>query len=202
MNLTLRLEEEKDYKKVEYLIREAFWDLYHPGCDEHFVTYKLRNSNDMIKPLDFVVLDGEKIVGHIIYSKCTIMDENSNSHEVITFGPISIDPEYQHKGIGSMLINHTKKLAKELGYKGIVIFGNPAYYHRFGFENAEKFNITTADGLNFDAFMALELYENSLSNIKGKFFESPVFHYDKDEFEEYEKQFPYREKHITDTQLK
>jgi predicted N-acetyltransferase YhbS len=89
-----------------------------------------------------------------------------------------------------------------MGYKAIVIFGNSAYYHRFGFVNAEKFNITTATGETFEAFMVLELYEDVLRGITGKFHEDPVFHIDQSELETFEKGFPYKEKHVTDTQFK
>jgi len=89
---------------------------------------------------------------------------------VITFGPISALPPLQKLGIGSALINHTKKLAAEMGYRAIVIFGNPAYYHRFGFMSAESFGITTADEVNFEAFMAMELYAGALSGMSGKFY--------------------------------
>jgi predicted N-acetyltransferase YhbS len=84
----------------------------------------------------------------------------------------------------------------------VIIFGDPEYYHRFGFVNAEKYNIQTSDGQNFEPFMALELYENSLQGISGKFYTDKVFETDSQELEEFEKGFPMREKHITDTQLK
>jgi predicted N-acetyltransferase YhbS len=115
---------------------------------------------------------------------------------------LSVLPSLQKTGIGSKLINHTIELTREKGYKAIVIFGNPAYYHRFGFVNAEKFNISTSDGENFDAFMVLELYEDALRGISGRFHEDSVFHIDKDELEAFEKKFPYKEKHITDTQFR
>ena len=202
MNIQLCREEEKDFRTVENLTREAFWNVYKPGCDEHFVLHNLRNSQDFIRELDFVAeLDGT-IVGNIVYSKGKIVNENGMEHEVICFGPISVLPSFQNKGIGKKLIEHTTKIAKDMGFKAIVIFGNSAYYHRFGFEAAEKFNIHTADGKNFDAFMVKELSEGNLQGVSGRFIDSEAFKVNNDEFEMFDKSFPPKEKEVTDTQLK
>lgn len=202
MNIEMRLENEKDYDEVENLTREAFWDIYQPGCDEHLLAHKLRKVEAFIPELDFVAeLDGQ-IVGNIMYSKAKIIDESGVDYEVITFGPLSVLPSQQKSGIGSKLVNQTIELAKGMGYKAIAIFGSPAYYHRFGFASAEKYHITTGDGENFDAFMVLELYEGALRGIMGKFHEDPVFQVSKAESEAFDKKFPYKEKHITDTQFR
>ncbi len=202
MNINIRLEVEKDYEEVENLTREAFWDMYQPGCDEHLLAHKLRNVSAFIPELDFVAeLDGQ-IVGNILYSKAIITSEKGEEHEVVTFGPLSVLPSHQKTGIGSKLIKYTIELAKAMGYKAVVIFGNPAYYHRFGFVNAEEFHITTSDGGNFDAFMVLELFEGALRGISGRFHEDAVFQIDNAELEDFEKKFPYKEKHITDTQFR
>ncbi|MFB0920300.1 MAG: N-acetyltransferase [Oscillospiraceae bacterium] len=202
MNINIRLENEKDYAEVESLTRDAFWDVYQPGCDEHLLAHKLRKVSAFIPELDYVAeLDGQ-IVGNILYSKALIAGETGEEYEVITFGPLSVLPPYQKTGIGSTLIKHTLRLAKEMGFKAVIIFGNPAYYHRFGFKNAEKYHISTANGENFDAFMALELCEGALQGISGKFHEASVFNIDKAELEEFEKKFPYKEKHIIDTQFR
>lgn len=144
-------------------------------CDEHLIVHKIRKVSSFIPELDFVVLEDGKLVGNIIYSKAKVVDKENKEHEVIAFGPISVLPSFQRRGIGSALIKHTKKVAESMGYKAIVIFGNPTYYHRFGFKNAKDFGISTASGANYDAFMALELYENSLNGITGKFLHTAVF---------------------------
>lgn len=202
MSIIIRLEKENDYREVENLTREAFWDVYKPGCDEHLIVHKIRKASSFILELDFVVLEDGKVVGNIIYSKAKVLDKESKEHEVIAFGPISVLPPFQRRGIGSALIKHTIKVAESMGYKAIVIFGNPAYYHRFGFKNAKDFGISTASGANFDAFMALELYESSLYGITGKFYNDPAFEVDQEELEVFEREFSYKEKHVTDTQLK
>ncbi len=202
MSIVIRLEDKADYREVENLTREAFWDLYKPGCDEHLLVHKLRNVSAFVPELDFVAVEDGKIVGSIVYSRAKVVDQEGTAHEVLTFGPISVAPSAQKRGIGSALIEHTKKLARDMGYKAIIIFGHPAYYHRLGFKSAEVFGISTAAGTNIDPFMALELYDGSLSGIAGRYHEDPVFEIDPVELEAFEGGFPFREKHVTDTQLK
>ena len=189
MNIVLKKEEEKDFFDVEKLTREAFWNVYRPGCCEHLVLHKLRKSRSFIPELDFIALDNKKIVGNIVYSKGKIVNSNRKEHNVLTFGPISVLPSHQKKGIGSKLISHTIKIAQDLGFKAIIIFGDPNYYKRFGFENAEKFNIQTSDGANFDAFMVKELYKGSLDDIYGNFYQDNSFHVEDEEVEEFDKKF-------------
>ena len=202
MNINIRLETEKDHREVINMTREAFWDLYAPGCDEHLLAHKLRKIPAFITELDFVAELDDRILGNIMYSKALIKDGKGAENEVITFGPLTVSPEYQKQGIGSLFVRHTLKIAKDMGFKGVIIFGNPDYYHRFGFQSAEEFKISTSDGANFEQFMALELYPGALESIAGRFYEDAVFHIDKAETEEFDKDFPFKEKHITDTQLR
>ncbi|WP_370573202.1 GNAT family N-acetyltransferase [Methanomethylovorans sp.] len=202
MSISIRQEEEKDFKNVEYLTREAFWDLYKPGCNEHLLVHKIRKVPAFIKELDLIACDKDRIVGNIIYSKAKVINKENTEFEVLCMGPFAVSPSYQKKGIGSLLLNHSIEKARQLGYKAIIIFGNPDYYQRFGFGNAEKYNIHTSWGENLDAFMALELYNGSLKGISGKFYEDEVFKIEEEELEDFEKQFPHKVKHVTDTQLK
>ncbi len=170
------------------------------GCDEHLLVHKLRTASCFINELDFVAVDGCKIVGNIMYSKAVIKDEIGKEHQVMTFGPLSVLPEYQGKGIGSYLVNHSKKVAKEIGYNAIIIYGDPDYYSRFGFVPCDKFGIKTPQGKFHKALQVLELYEGALDGISGMFFENSVFHLNKDEVDEFDKLFPYKEKFETETQ--
>ncbi len=201
MNITLRIEDEKDFRTIENLTREAFWNVYRPGCNEHFILHKLRSSQAFIKELDFVAELGGEIVGNIVYSKAIVVDNAGIKQEVIGFGPISVLPSYQKQGIGAKLIEHTVEIAREMGFKAIIIFGDPSYYHRFGFENAEKYDIHTEEGENFEPFMAKELYAGSLQGIMGRFFEDEAFNVNEEEFELFDKEFTAKEKKVTDTQL-
>ncbi|MBA1337175.1 MAG: Acetyltransferase [Firmicutes bacterium] len=202
MNVSIRLEEEKDYKQVEYLTREAFWDVYRPGCCEHLLVHKIRKVPAFIKDLCYVACDNDYIIGNIIYSKAKVINDENKEFEVLCMGPLSVLPSFQRKGIGSLLMNFSIKKARELGYKAIIIFGNPNYYQRFGFVNAKRYGIKTSSGENFDAFMALELFEGALQGITGKYYEDKVFEIKDEELEVFEREFPYKETHITDTQLK
>ena len=202
MNLRIRLEKQSDFKKIETLTREAFWDLYKPGCDEHLIVHKIRSAESFVHELDFVATIENKIIGNIVYSKAKVINDNNIEHEILCMGPLSVLPSYQKKGIGSKLIKHSIDKAREMGFKGVIIFGNPNYYNRFSYNNALDYKITTSDGHNFKAFMALELYQNSLKGIEGKFYSDPVFIVDNKELEKFEKEFPYKEKHVIDTQFK
>ncbi|MBM4102896.1 MAG: N-acetyltransferase [Planctomycetes bacterium] len=201
MNISIRLEEKQDYKKVEYLIREAFWDLYRPGCVEHLIVHNIREVRAFVGELSYVACDGDTVVGNIIYSKAKVVDDKNKVFEVLCMGPFGVLPPFQKKGIGSLLMNHSIKKARELGFKAIVIFGDPKYYQRFGFVNAGNYGITTPSGENFDAFMALELSGGALDGIAGKFYGDTVFEVKDEELEVFEREFPYKEKHVTDTQL-
>lgn len=202
MNISIRLEEENDFNSVEYMTREAFWDVYKPGCDEHLVLHKIRKVPAFVKELDLIACDEDRIVGNIIYSKAKVVNNEKKEFEVLCMGPVGVLPSYQKQGIGSLLMKRSIEKARQLGYKAIIIFGNPDYYHRFGFRNAEEYYIQTSAGENFDAFMALELYDGSLKGVSGKFYEDEVFKIEKEELEDFEKKFPHKIKHVTDTQLK
>ena len=202
MNITIRPENAKEYFETEYITREAFWDVYHPGCMEHLVLHKLREAPGFVGELAFVACDVKRIVGNVVCSKAKVINDKKEEFEVLSMGPLSVLPEYQGKDIGSLLIKTIIKKAQELSYRGIVIYGNPDFYHRFGFVNAEKFGIMTSESENFDYFMALELSEGSLQGIKGNFYEDEAFNVNDEELEEFDKAFPYKEKHVTSTQLK
>jgi predicted N-acetyltransferase YhbS len=202
LNFVLRRETSDDFRILEELTREAFWDKYQPGCDEHLLLHKLRTCPAFVPELDFVAVMDGRIVGNIVYSKAMVVDPAHKKHEVLIFGPVGVLPEFQSQGIGSSLIRHTLALARKMGYLAVIIFGDPGYYHRFGFQNAQVFGITTADGKNFDPFMALELRKDGLKGIHGAFFEDPVFTVDPEELVRFDALFPPREKHVTETQLK
>ncbi len=119
---------------------------------------------------------------------------------MLTFGPISVLPQFQRQGVGKALIEHTKRIALEKGYKAIIIYGNPANYCLHGFKSSKKFGITTPDGKYPFALLVLELFDGALDAISGKFYESDIFHVNQSEAEEYDKQFAYKEKKVTYTQ--
>jgi len=200
INLAIRNENENDYRTVEEMVREAFWNLYVPGCNEHFILHNLRNSSDFIPELDFVAEKEGQIVGQIVYSRGRIRYTQGAEKEVVSFGPVSVLPTFQKQGIGSGLITHTINLAREMGFPAICIYGDPRHYSRFGFRCAEKYEIKTADGKFAVALQVLELRHGVSDNKSGRFIESATFEVDENEFAKYEATFPFKEKAETDSQ--
>ena len=188
--IEIREETEDDRYQVELMTQHAFWNKYRPGCNEHYLVHKLRQDRDYLPELSRIALKDGAVIGCIMYSKARVVD-GTDTHEVITFGPLCVEPEWQGSGVGELLLRETMKLAADQGYKGIVIFGEPDYYPRFGFKTCDNFHITTADGKNFNAFMAYELVKGSMKGIKGKFYEAKVFEkLLEEEVEEFNQRFP------------
>ena len=193
-NIIIRQERKEDYKNTELMTMRSFWNIHGPGCNEHLLVHKLRESDAYLPQISRVAeLDG-KIVGTIMYLKAYVYHDDV-VHEIITFGPLAVDPMVQSLGVGGMLLRETMRLAKEAGYPGICMFGEPEYYPKYGFVNAEKYGITDGEGNNYDAFMAYELIENGFDGIRGKFKESAIVEEceDEAEIEEFTRQFPYYE---------
>jgi putative acetyltransferase len=199
IKIELRLEEEEDYEAVENLTREAFWNKYVPGCYEHLLAHNLRKTSAFIKELDFVALYDDKIVGNIMYTKATIRN-NDMEYTVLIFGPLSVLPEYQNKGIGGKLINHTVKLSREMGYRCIIIYGDHEYYRRFGFKESKEYKITNKDKKFPAALLVLELYSNALNGVEGIFDEGKAYEIDRNEAEEFDKKFIAKEKGYSKSQ--
>lgn len=198
MNLELRPEKPSEYYETEKLVKEAFWNQYVPGCMEHYLLHTMRSCPEFIPELDIVAVYDEKIVGNIVCVKSYIEADDGEKYEVLTLGPIAVLPEYQGKGVGAKMIEYVKKTAKEMGFRAIILCGDPDYYTRNGFVSAESFKIRTADNMYMTALLACELYENALSGLKGRYYEGNAYSADEKAAEEYDKKFPAKEK-ITGT---
>lgn len=198
--LTIRQETEQDYRAVEELTREAFWNLNVPGCCEHALLHKLRDHEDFIPELDFVAeLDGV-LAGHIAYSRAWIERDGGGRFEILCFGPVSVRPDCQGKGIGSTLIRHSLKKAKQAGYPAVCILGDPGYYSRFGFHSGERYDIRLADGRYAVPLQALELQHGALNGVTGRFIESTGFEITEEATERYDSTFPPKKKEETESQ--
>lgn len=201
MDITLRRESPDDVRKVEALTRAAFWNVYRPGCSEHYLLHLMRDSASFISELDVVAEFRGVLAGSIVYTRSNIITP-SGPFETVTFGPVSVLPEYQNIGIGKALISYTLREAARLGHKAVVIFGDPDYYRRFGFRPAEVFNISMEDGRKSPAMQALELAPGALDGAAGRFRADPVFNIDEAEAERFDKLFPYMEKGEAPSQKK
>ena len=199
MKITIRNETETDYRAVEELTREAFWNLNFPGCSEHYLIHVLRSHADFIPELDLVAEADGKIVGSIIYSKSKLTDEKGNEKDILTFGPLSVSPEYQRKGIGKALIEHSFIKAAELGYDTVVIFGSPSNYISRGFKSCKKYNVSL-NGYFPTAMLVKEIKENALDGRSWNFSESSAFDIDENAAEEFDKTFESKEKAYSKSQ--
>lgn len=193
LNIKFREETIKDFRVVEELTREAFWNHYVPGCNEHYLVHVMRNSKSFIKELDIVATVDDVIVANIMYTKAKILCDDGRAIDVISFGPISVLPIFQGKGIGSILIEYTKILARNLGYKAILIYGDPDFYSRVGFVSAEKYGIGTADDMYAVPLQACELVDGALSDCKGRFMEDSIYEINESEAMKFDENFPVKE---------
>lgn len=184
--IKIRNEEEADYERVEEITRKAFYNMYMPGCTEHYLVHIMRDHKDFIPELDFIIEMDGNIIGNIMYTKARLVDEKGEEKKVLTFGPVSILPEYQRKGYGKMLMEHSFEKATELGYDIIVIFGSPSNYVSRGFKSCKKFNICMEDGTYPSAMMVKELQQNTLDGRKWFYYDSPVMHFDEKEAEQFD----------------
>lgn len=140
-NITIRLEQTSDYRETEEVVREAFWNVYSPGCTEHYLLHTMRGSSGFVRELDFVAESGGRIIGAAVSQKGYILGDDGNRYGVLTLGPIAVLPSFQHRGTGRALIEHTRAAAAEKGYRAILLCGDPEYYRNVGFTAAEHYGI-------------------------------------------------------------
>ena len=205
--MIIRLEQPKDYREVENLTREAFWNVYRPGCTEHYVLHKYRDDPNFIPELDFVMEEDGKIIGHVMYSKAELQLEDGGTFPIWTFGPISILPEYKHKGYGLKLLTYSIEKARELGVGALCIEGKIGFYRHAGFGLASALKIhyhAEPKESEVPYFLACEVIPSYLSGIeatycppKGYF----VAEEDPEGFQAYESTFPAKEKDFNNEQL-
>ena len=185
-NIIIRREEQKDYDLVEKLTRQAFYNLYVEGCVEHYLVHVMREHEDFIPELDFVLERTGHVIGNIMYTKAKLVDENGIEKEILTFGPVSILPDYQRMGYGKMLMEHSFQAAMQLGYDVIVIFGSPSNYVSRGFKSCKKYGVCVENGKYPAAMMVKELCPHVLDGHKWIYHDSPVMAISEEEAERYD----------------
>lgn len=184
--IMIRNEKETDYSVVEEITRKAFYNIYVPGATEHYLVHIMRQHEDFIPELDFVIeLDG-RVIGNIMYTKARLIDEAGTEKEILTFGPVSIDPEYQRAGYGRLLLEHSFEQAARLGYDVIVIFGSPMNYVSRGFKSCKKYHICIENGKYPAAMMVKELTPHALDGRKWFYYDSPVMAVSEEEAQKYD----------------
>ena len=194
------METKRDYNKTENLVRESFWNVYRPGCSEHFVLKCLRNDADFVPQLDFVMEKDGQIIGQIIFVKAAIAKNDGGVLPVLTFGPICIEKSYQKKGYGKILLDYALDKATEMGFGAVLIAGNIKFYSHCGITYAREYGIRyhgLPEGASDNFFLCKELKKDYLKNITGEY-STPEGYFaaeeNPQEFEQYESRFPIKEK--------
>ena len=196
-NLNIRNEKKEDYRAVENLIRESFWNVYRPGCLEHYVIHKLRDDVDFIPELSFVMELNGKLIGQNMFMKANIKADDGRDIPITTMGPICIANQLKRKGLGKILLDYSLTKAKEFGCKALCFEGNIDFYGKSGFEFASKFSIRyhgLPEGEDASFFLCKELEEGYLDGITGEYAPPQGYFVDEDEAEVFDKNFPPKEK--------
>ncbi|MCR4692828.1 MAG: N-acetyltransferase [Firmicutes bacterium] len=193
----IRFERKDDYKKVESLVRESFWNVYRPGCLEHYVINQMRSSADFVHELDFVMEKNGEIIGQNVFVKANINSDDGKNIPILAMGPICITPELQRKGYGKILLDYSLAQASKLGFGAVCFEGNIDFYGKSGFTFASKFGIRYHD-LPEDAdanfFLCKELISGYLNGVMGEYTPPAVYFVKEEDVDEFDKDFPYKEK--------
>jgi len=192
--LTLRRERPEDFRASEEVTREAFWNHHLPGCDEHYLMHVMREADSFLPELDYVAELAGEVVGSIVYTKAKVALDRGGAMDVLSFGPLSVLPAFQGKGVGRALVEHTLYLARGAGHRAVFIYGDPLYYCRFGFVPAETYKIGTRDNFYASPLQAIELVPGALADAAGRFVEDEIYEIDTEAAKEFDKSFPYKEK--------
>lgn len=196
-DIIIRLEREEDYRENENLIRESFWNVYCPGCKEHYLMHVLRNDDSCVNELNFVMEKAGKIIGQNVFAKTVIEADDGRVIDVLTMGPICITPKLKRQGYGKILLDYTVEKAKEMGFGAVLFEGNIDFYGKSGFDYSSKFGIRYHD-LPEDAdssfFLCKELKPGYLDDVTGVYQTPEVYYVKDDEVEEFDKTFPPKQK--------
>ena len=194
---TIRLEKQEDYRETENLVREAFWNVYRPGCSEHYVIHVLRDDPAFVKELDFVMEQNGRLIGQNMFMKTVIEADDGRAISVLTMGPIGITPPLKRKGYGKILLDYSLEKAAELGFGAVLFEGNIGFYGKSGFDYASRFGIRYHD-LPEDAdssfFLCRELIPGYLDGIPGVYQTPQGYYVDDADVEEFDRAFPHKVK--------
>ena len=193
----IRLERKEDRAKVEELAREAFWNVYRPGCLEHYVLHVMRNAEDFVQELAYVMEKNGEIIGQNVFVKANIKSDDGKIIPILTMGPICIAPAYKRQGYGKILLDYSLDKATEFGAGALCFEGNIDFYGKSGFTYASEFGIRyhgLPEGEDASFFLCKELIPGYLTGITGEYATPQVYFVDEAEAEDFDKRFPYKEK--------
>lgn len=196
-NILIRLEKQSEQREVETMVRESFWNVYRPGCLEHYVLHVLRKSPDFVPELNFVMEKDGKIIGQVVFVRAKILVDDGSELPIMTMGPICISPEYKRQGYGKILLDYALEKAKDYGANAVFFEGNIDFYGKSGFVFASSYGIRY-HGLGEDDdssfFLGKELTKGYLTGITGEYATPSVYFVDEDEAEQFDKNFPPKKK--------
>ncbi|MCD8127596.1 MAG: N-acetyltransferase [Clostridiales bacterium] len=191
--IVIRNEKINEYRETETVIREAFWNHYSPGCNDHYLIHIMRDCPAFIPELDLIAVDDNKIIGATMSLKSCIKGDDGKIYDVISLGPIGVRPDYQRQGIGGMLLAESKEIARRMAYRAILLCGDPDYYIRHDFIAAETYGIRNSENMFEDALHVCELYSGALAGVSGRYFEDEIYDVDEAAAEKFDTLFPPKE---------
>ncbi len=203
-NIVIRLEKKEEHREVENLVRESFWNVYRPGCLEHFVLHELRNDADFVPQLDLVMLLDGRIIGQNVFVRAAIKSDSGEDLPIMTMGPICIAPEFKRQGYGKILLDYSLERAKEMGCGAVWFEGSIGFYGKSGFTYASEFGIRyhgLPEGADSSFFLCKELAAGYLDGVTGEYSTPAGYFVDEAAAEEFDKRFPPKEKLKLDGQI-
>jgi predicted N-acetyltransferase YhbS len=196
-DIIIRLEKKVEYREVEKLVRESFWNVYKPGCSEHYVLHVLRDDPAFVKELDFVMEKDGRLIGQNVFMRTVINADDGRDIDVLTMGPICIAPELKRKGYGKLLLDYSLEKAAEMGFGAVLFEGNIDFYGKSGFDYARKFGIRYHDlpeGADDSFFLCKELIPGYLDEVTGVYQTPQAYYVDDADVNEFDRMFPEKEK--------
>ena len=196
-DVIIRSEKKGEYREVENLIRESFWNVYRPGCSEHYVIHVLRDDPAFVKELDFVMEKDGRLIGQNMFMRTVINTDDGRDLEVLTMGPICIAPDLKRMGYGKLLLDYSLEKAAEMGFGAVLFEGNIDFYSTCGFDFARKFGIRYHDlpeGADDSFFLCRELIPGYLDGVTGVYQTPKGYYVDDAEVEEFDRGFPPKQK--------
>lgn len=193
----IRIERKEEYRQVETLVRESFWNVYRPGCLEHYLLHQQRNDHAFVSELDFVMEKDGEIIGQNVFVRATIKADDGRDIPIMTMGPICIAKKFQRQGYGKILLDYCLEKAKELGCGALCFEGNINFYGKSGFVYASEYDIRyhgLPEGADASFFLCKELIPGYLNGVSGEYAPPQIYFVDEQEAELFDQQFPTKEK--------
>lgn len=193
----IRPERPEERREVENLVRESFWNVYRPGCTEHYVLHCLREDPAFVKELNFVLERDGRVIGQNVFVRAEIHADDGRTISILTMGPICIAPEFKRQGYGKMLLDASLSRAADTGAGALCFEGNIAFYGKSGFRHASDFGIRyhgLPAGADASFFLCRELIPGYLDGVQGEYATPRGYFVDDAAVAAFDRQFPPKQK--------